>query len=83
MGIYFVLIVLLGIISIVLATISLVVSKLMRKDFAAKVSECILWWGLFPVVLPFRAKKLKVIRKNVYAWLLTLLSPLLSQLCLL
>lgn len=67
MGLYFVLIVFFGIICILLATISLIVSKLMRKDFAAKVSECILWWVLFPVVLPFRAKKLKVISKDVYA----------------
>lgn len=41
MGLYFVLIVFFGIICILLATISLIVSKLMRKDFAAKVSECI------------------------------------------
>ena len=75
MGLYFVLIVFFGIICILLATISLIVSKLMRKDFAAKVSECILWWSLFPFVLPFRARKSGVIRKPIYAWLLTLLSP--------
>lgn len=82
MGFYFVLIVLLGIISIVLATISLVVSKLMRKNFAAKVSECILWWSLFPILLPFRAKKLKVISKDVYAWTLAFLSPLIVSIVL-
>ena len=82
MGLYFVLIVFFGIICILLATISLIVSKLMRKDFAAKVSECILWWGLFPVVLPFRAKKLKVISKDVYAWMLALLSPFIVSIVL-
>lgn len=75
MGLYFVLVVLFGIISFVLAIISLIVSKLMHKDFAAKVSECVLWWSLFPFVLPFRARKSGVIRKPIYAWLLTLLSP--------
>lgn len=82
MGFYFVLIVCFGIICILLATISLVVSKLMRKDFAAKVSEYILWWSLFPILLPFRAKKLKVISKDVYAWLLTLLSPFIVSIVL-
>lgn len=82
MKFYFVLNVLFGIISIVLATISLVVSKLMRKNFAAKVSECILWWSLFPILLPFRAKKLKVISKDVYAWTLALLSPLIVSIVL-
>lgn len=82
MKFYFVLNVLFGIISIVLATISLVVSKLMRKNFAAKVSECILWWSFFPILLPFRAKKLKVISKDVYAWTLALLSPLIVSIVL-
>ena len=82
MKFYFVLILLFGIISVLLATISLIASKLMHKDFAAKVSECILWWGLFPILLPFRAKKLKVISKDVYAWTLALLSPLIVSIVL-
>ena len=67
--------------SIVLATISVIaltVSKLIHKDSAAKVSECVLWWSLFPFVLPCRAKKLGIIRKSIYAWLLTLLSPFVT-----
>ena len=78
MELYLVLIVLFGIIGVLLATISiiaLIVSKLMHKDSVAKVTECVLWWSLFPFVLPFRARKSGVIRKPIYAWLLTLLSP--------
>lgn len=78
MELYLVLILLFGIIGVLLATISiiaLIVSKLMHKDSVAKVSECVLWWSLFPFVLPFRARKSGVIRKPIYAWLLTLLSP--------
>lgn len=81
MELYWVLIVLFGIIGVLLATISiiaLIVSKLMHKDSVAKVTECVLWWSLFPFVLPFRARKLGVIRKSIYAWLLTLLSPFVA-----
>ena len=81
MELYLVLIVLFGIIGVILATISiiaLIVSKLMHKDSVAKVSECVLWWSLFPFVLPFRARKLGIIRKSIYIWLLTLLSPFVA-----
>ena len=82
---FLVLIVLLGLVSVVLAAISfvaLIVSKLMHKDSVAKVSECVLWWGVFPVVLPFRARKLGVLRKSIYVWLLTLLSPFVVSIVL-
>ena len=82
---FIVLIVLLGLVSVLLAAISfvaLIVSKLMHRDFAAKVSECVLWWGVFPVVLPFRARKLGVLCKSIYVWLLTLLSPFVVSIVL-
>ena len=85
MELYWVLIVLFGIIGVILATISiiaLIVSKLMHKDSVAKVSECVLWWSLFPFVLPFRARKLGIIRKSIYVCLLTLLSPFVVSIVL-
>lgn len=58
------------------AVIVLIVARIMGNKKWGDIAECILWWNLIPFVLPFRAKKLGVISKQIYAWLLVLASPL-------
>lgn len=76
---FIVLIVLYAFFTFILAVLPIVAMKIFRllhKNFAAKVSECVLWWIIGPILLPSKAKKLGVIRKSVYGWLLVLLSPI-------
>lgn len=58
-----------------LALVIFIASKLMHKSFVSHISECFLWWITFSFVLPFRAKKLGLITKYLYGWMLTLTSP--------
>lgn len=58
------------------AVIVLIVARIMNNKKWGDIAECILWWHMVPFVLPFRAKKLGVISKRTYAWLLVLVSPI-------
>lgn len=58
------------------AVIVLIVARIMGNKKWGDIAECIQWWNLIPFVLPFRAKKLGVISKRIYAWLLVMVSPI-------
>lgn len=60
----------------ILPIVAMMVFKLLHKDFAVKVSKCVLWWIIWPILLPSKAKELGVISKSVYGWILALLSPI-------
>ena len=62
------------------AVIVLIVARIMNNKKWGDIAECILWWNLIPFVLPFRAKKLGVISKRIYAWLLVMVSPIFIHL---
>lgn len=59
----------------ILVLITFIISKFKNKHLIANVSECAIWWLSISVILPFRAKKLGLITKNIYGWILTLISP--------
>ena len=59
-----------------LPIVAMIIFKLLHKDFVVKISKCVLWWIICPILLPSKAKKLGVIHKSVYGWMLVLLSPI-------
>lgn len=61
---------------LVLGVLVLFIANLMHKKRVADISTCFLFWTIFPFVLPFKAKKKQLISKQIYGWILVLLSPL-------
>lgn len=51
------------------------VAQLKGKDRVAHIAECVIWWMTVSLVLPSRLKKYGLIRRGVYRWGITLLSP--------
>ena len=81
-GVYLALSNFMCIITFVVSLIVLLVAKARKNKRIANIAECVMWWVTISFVLPFRAKKTGLIKKQIYSWFLTLFSPLSWYTCL-
>lgn len=59
----------------VVSYIVLIIAKSKQKKRISNIAECVMWWLVIPIVMPFRAKKTGLIKKQIFSWLLILISP--------
>lgn len=53
----------------------LIIAKLMHKERVVDITTCCWLWVIFPFILPHKAKKKGLISKQIYSWILVLVSP--------